>query len=199
MYEFIKGEVAGLSPAHAVIETPGGAGYYLAISVQTYAAIGTQKSVKLYTHFIVREDVQQLFGFYEAMERELFRLLIGVSGVGGNTARMILSTFKPDELRNIIATGKAEILKGVKGLGIKTAQKIIVELKDKVIGVGGAADASAPALAAEAADAAFSEALTALTTLGFNKGASEKVLRQLLGEEPSLAVEDLIRAALKRL
>ena len=198
MYEYIKGEVAALSPAHAVIETPGGVGYHLSISVQTFSAIGAQKSVKLYTHFVVREDVQQLFGFYEAVERELFRLLIGVSGVGGNTARMILSTFKPGELQSIIATGKAEILKSVKGLGIKTAQKIIVELKDKVVGVG-TPDALPAAVGSGAASPVFDEALTALTLLGFSRSASEKVLRQILGEEPAIAVEELIRAALKRL
>ncbi len=199
MYEFIKGEVAELSPAHAVIETPGGVGYHLSISVQTFSAIGAQKSVKLYTHFVVREDVQQLFGFYEAVERELFRLLIGVSGVGGNTARMILSTFKPDELQSIIATGKAEILKSVKGLGIKTAQKIIVELKDKVIGVGTSQEPASAIGIIGAASPIFDEASTALTLLGFNKGASEKVLRQILTEEPGIAVEELIRTALKRL
>lgn len=198
MYEFIKGEVAGLSPAHAVIETPGGVGYYLNISVQTFSSIGSQKTVKLYTHFIVREDAQVLYGFYEAVERELFRLLIGVSGVGGNTARMILSSFRPEELQSIIATGKADVLKNVKGLGIKTAQKIIVELKDKVGGVG-AADPAMLAIAAGGTVPAFEEALTALTLLGFTKGASEKVLRQIIGDDPGISVEDLIRLALKRL
>lgn len=193
MYEFIKGEVADLSPVHAVIETPVGLGYYLGISVQTFSAIGAQKSVKLYTHFVVREDVQQLFGFYDPMERDLFRLLIGVSGVGGNTARMILSSFRPEELQTIIATGKADVLKSVKGLGIKTAQKIIVELKDKV-GSAGATQAGTGATAPT-----FHEALAALTQLGFSKAAAEKALFQILGDESDIAVEDLIRAALKRL
>lgn len=196
MYEFIKGQVVGFSPTHAVIGTPGGVGYYLSISLQTYAAIGSQKEICLYTHFIVREDVQQLFGFYELAERDLFRLLIGVSGVGGNTARMILSSFAPQELQVIIATGKAEVLKSVKGLGIKTAQKIIVELKDKVVSIG---SADATAFVPGASGTLFDEALSALTMLGFTKSASEKVLRQIVQENPTAAVEELIRIALKRL
>jgi Holliday junction DNA helicase RuvA len=198
MYEFIQGQVAALSPAHAVIETAGGVGYYLNISVQTFSAIGTQKTVRLLTHFVVRDDAQLLYGFYDPAERELFRLLIGVSGVGGNTARMILSSFRPQELQSIIATGKADVLKSVKGLGIKTAQKIIVELKDKVGGLT-SVDALTAALEAGATGATFDEALTALTLLGFTKGASEKVLRQILRDDPSLSVEDMIRLSLKRL
>jgi len=198
MYEFIRGEVAGLSPVHAVIDTPGGVGYYLSISLQTYTSIGSQKSVRLYTHFIVREDVQQLYGFYAPAERDLFRLLIGVSGVGGNTARMILSSFTPEELQVVIATGKADVLKSVKGLGIKTAQKIIVELKDKV-GTIGSEDAVQIALGAGAAMPVFEEALSALMMLGFARAASEKALRQIMKEEPGAAVEDLVRIALKRL
>ena len=114
-----------------------GGGYSLNISLQTYASIGSSETVKLYTHFIVREDAQILYGFYSLAEREVFRALIGVSGVGGNTARMILSTFSSDEVRTIISTGQADVLKSVKGLGIKTAQKIIVELRDKLGGIAG--------------------------------------------------------------
>ncbi|MDL2230487.1 Holliday junction branch migration protein RuvA [Alistipes sp. OttesenSCG-928-L06] len=198
MYEFIRGTVAGLSPAHAVIETPGGVGYYLSISLQTYTSIGSQAAVKLYTHFIVREDTQQLFGFYDPRERDLFRLLIGVSGVGGNTARMILSSFAPEELQVIIATGKAEVLKSVKGLGLKTSQKIIVELKDKVVSLGSGASAEMT-LGVGGSTPAFDEALAALTMLGFPKAASEKALQQIAREEPGAAVEDLVRVALKRL
>ncbi|MCD8185417.1 MAG: Holliday junction branch migration protein RuvA [Rikenellaceae bacterium] len=198
MYEFIRGEVSALTPAHVVLETPGGVGYYLHISLQTYSSIAEQKQIRLYTHFIVREDTQLLFGFYDPIERALFRLLIGVSGVGGNTARMVLSTFSAQELQVIIATGKADILKSVKGLGIKTAQKIIVELKDKV-GAIGSSDAVEAALSAGGTTPIFDEALAALTMLGFTKAASEKVLRQIHREEPGAAVEDLVRIALKRL
>jgi Holliday junction DNA helicase RuvA len=200
MYEFIQGRIAELSPAHAVIETAAGVGYYLAISVQTYSLLGSASEAKLYTHFIVREDAQLLYGFFAREERELFRLLIGVSGVGGNTARMILSTFKPDELQTVIATGKADVLKSVKGLGIKTAQKIIVELKDKVGAIGpGSTAASAAAFGPTAASPRLDEALAALTMVGFARGASEKVLRQITTEDPAAPVEDLIRIALKRL
>ncbi|MBO7213260.1 MAG: Holliday junction branch migration protein RuvA, partial [Rikenellaceae bacterium] len=131
MYEYIEGAVADLTPTYAVIDT-GGVGYLINISLQTFTAVRSQSRTRLYTHYVVREDAQLLYGFASREERELFRLLIGVSGVGGNTARMILSTFKSDELSSIIYNEQAQMLKTVKGLGLKTAQKIIVELKDKV-------------------------------------------------------------------
>ena len=127
MYEYISGRVAELAPTYAIIEAAG-VGYYINISLNTYSEIEHEESVRLYVHFVVREDQQQLFGFSTKVERELFRQLISVSGVGGNTARMILSTYSPRELQNIIATENAVLLKNVKGLGLKTAQKIIVEL-----------------------------------------------------------------------
>lgn len=198
MYDFIKGEVAELSPAHAVIETAAGVGYYLNISLQTYSSIGDSRQVKLFTFFIVREDAQILYGFFDKTERELFRLLIGVSGVGGNTARMILSSFTAGELRVIIATGKAEVLKSVKGLGIKTAQKIIVELKDKVGDLGDDQTVLAT-LGQEANPPVLEEALSAMMMLGFGKTPSEKILRQIWKEEKDISVEDMIRIALKRM
>lgn len=195
MYDYIKGQLDRLTPAAAVVEA-GGVGYYINISLQTFSSIESATEVKLYTHFIVREDVQVLYGFYTLEEREVFRALIGVSGVGGNTARMILSTFSSDEVRSIIATGQADVLKSVKGLGIKTAQKIIVELRDK-LGVSTAGELPLPARAA--ASETYSEALSALVMLGFTKLASEKVLRTLIKEQPQAHVEELIRMALKRL
>lgn len=195
MYDYIKGQLDRLTPAAAVVEA-GGVGYYINISLQTFSSIESATEVKLYTHFIVREDAQVLYGFYTLEEREVFRALIGVSGVGGNTARMILSTFSSDEVRSIIATGQADVLKSVKGLGIKTAQKIIVELRDK-LGVSTAGELPLPARAA--ASETYSEALSALVMLGFTKPASEKVLRALLKEHPEAHVEELIRMALKRL
>lgn len=197
MYEFIKGTVDSLTPASVVIEA-GGVGYFLNISLQTFSKLEGCAEAKVYTHYIVREDAQLLYGFADRAEREVFRMLIGVSGVGGNTARMILSSFSAEEVSSIITTGKAEVLKSVKGLGIKTAQKIIVELRDKIgAAVAGSADVPLP----QAADggAVFAEALSALTMLGFVRSASEKVLRQLCREQPSLSVEELIRQALKRL
>ena len=195
MYEYIKGQLDRLTPAAAVVEA-GGVGYYINISLQTFSSIESATEVKLYTHFIVREDAQVLYGFYTLEEREVFRALIGVSGVGGNTARMILSTFSSDEVRSIIATGQADVLKSVKGLGIKTAQKIIVELRDK-LGVSATEEVALPIRAA--ANETYSEALSALVMLGFTKPASEKVLRTLIKEQPQAHVEELIRMALKRL
>lgn len=198
MYEFIKGNVAELTPTYAVIETAGGVGYYLNISLQTFSSIGESAQAQLYTHFVVREDVQVLYGFFDRTERELFRLLIGVSGVGGNTARMILSSFHSEELRVIIATGKADVLKSVKGLGIKTAQKIIVELKDKVGAIGNN-DAAMSVLGREVNPEIFDEALSAMMMLGFAKAASEKVLRQVIKESPAASVEEIIRMTLKKM
>lgn len=195
MYDYIKGQLDRLTPAAAVVEA-GGVGYYINISLQTFSSIESATEVKLYTHFIVREDAQVLYGFYTLEEREVFRALIGVSGVGGNTARMILSTFSSDEVRSIIVTGQADVLKSVKGLGIKTAQKIIVELRDK-LGVSATEEVVLPIRAA--ANETYSEALSALVMLGFTKPASEKVLRTLIKEQPQAHVEELIRMALKRL
>ena len=135
MYEYIKGTVAEVAPAYAVIDV-GGVGYYLHISLETYSAIEHETETRLYVHYVVREDAQLLYGFATKTERELFRHLISVSGVGGNTARMILSTYSPRELQGIITSGNAVLLKNVKGLGLKTAQKIIVELSGKLMAPG---------------------------------------------------------------
>lgn len=196
MYEYISGKVAELAPAYAVVEAAG-VGYYLNISLQTYAAVEGSDEARLYVHFIVREDVQQLYGFATKIERELFRQLISVSGVGGNTARMILSTYSSSELRNIIATENAVLLKNVKGLGLKTAQKIIVELSGKMIDLG--MDEPTVVSAPTAANPIFDEALQALIMLGFQKSASEKVLKSLFQESPTLPVEDAVRQALRRM
>ncbi len=198
MYEYIKGTVAEVAPAYAVIDA-GGVGYYLHISLETYAAVEHASEARLYVHYVVREDAQLLYGFSTKVERELFRLLISVSGVGGNTARMILSTYSPRELQGIITSGNAVLLKNVKGLGLKTAQKIIVELSGK-LAVLGADTADAPDAPLAAADGgSFDEALAALVMLGFARAAAEKVLRAVMRELPQAPVEELIRAALKRL
>lgn len=199
MYEYICGKVAEVAPTYAVIEA-GGVGYYLNISLETFTAIEQATEAKLWVHFIVREDAQLLYGFSSREERELFRLLIGVSGVGGGTARMILSTYSPRELQQIISAGNAVLLKNVKGLGLKTAQKIIVELAGKVMNLRSAqADAFEQAISNVAPSREVGEALEALQMLGFQKGASEKVLKAVVKEMPSASVEELIRAALKRL
>ena len=197
MYEYISGLVADLAPTHAVIDA-GGVGYYINISLQTYSAIEGEKSARLYVHFVVREDAQVLYGFATKLERELFRNLISVSGVGGNTARMILSTYTTSELRNIIATENAVLLKNVKGLGLKTAQKIIVELSSKMLELGADRDVT-PVVAPSQNNEVLDETMAALVMLGFQKGASEKVVKAILNESPTISVEEAVRQALRRL
>lgn len=197
MYEYISGIVAEATPTYAVIEAAG-VGYFINISLKTYSDIEHEREAKLYVHFIVREDQQTLFGFSTKLERELFRQLISVSGVGGNTARMILSTYSPKELQSIIATENAVLLKNVKGLGLKTAQKIIVELSGKMLELG-ASDLMMPQMTAAANNATYDEAMAALAMLGFQKSASDKALKAIFKENPSISVEEAIRTALKRL
>ena len=196
MYEYISGSLAELSPTYADVEAAG-VGYSINISLQTVSAIESVENVRLYTHFIVREDAQILYGFASRQERELFRMLISVSGVGGNTARMILSTYSTSELRNIISTGNAVLLKNVKGLGLKTAQKIIVELSGKMVDLG--LEAKAVKTVGEADNEVLNETVAALVMLGFQKSASEKVVKSLLKDMPDIQVEEAVRQALRRL
>ncbi len=197
MYEYISGKVAEATPTYTVVEAAG-VGYFINISLKTYADIEHAEEAKLYVHFVVREDQQALFGFSTKLERELFRQLISVSGVGGNTARMILSTYSPRELQNIIATENAVLLKNVKGLGLKTAQKIIVELSGKMLELG-ASDMMVNTPTVKARPESFDEALAALAMLGFQKTASEKVLNNIFKNNPAISVEEAIRTALKSL
>ena len=197
MYEYIKGTIAELSPARVVIEVAG-VGYDIAISLQTYSEIEHLTEAKIYVHYVVREDAQLLYGFASKFERELFRHLLSVSGVGGNTARMILSTYSPDELRNIIATGNATLLKNVKGLGLKTAQKIIVELSGKVISITPYEERQLLDKV-QGGNEVYEEALAALAMLGFTRTASDKVLKSVLKQNPNCSVEDAIRFSLKQL
>lgn len=194
MYEYIKGSVAELAPAYAVIDA-GGVGYYLHISLTTFSEIEHATEAKLFVHYVVREDAQLLYGFSTKAERELFRLLISVSGVGGNTARMVLSTYSPRELQSIIASENAVLLKNVKGLGLKTAQKIIVDLSGKTAALGLDDAGVRPA----ARGKVYDEAEAALVMLGFAKNAAEKAVASVLKEEPAASVEDAVRMALKRL
>ena len=197
MYEYLSGKLDELNPNYAVVEC-GGVGYFVNISLQTYAQLENLSEARVYVHFIVRDDAQVLYGFATREERELFRLLIGVSGVGGGPARMILSTFSPKELATIISTDNARILKTVKGLGLKTAEKIIVELRDKVLEFG-SSESSTPAGVLSPDNETVSEALAALTMLGYTKAASEKTLKAIVKENPSVRVEELIRLALKQM
>ena len=196
MYEYISGKLAEIAPTYAVVEAAG-IGYYVNISLQTFSRLEGAQSAHLYLHFIVREDAQILYGFATKMERELFRQLISVSGVGGNTARMILSTYSSDELRNIIATENAVLLKNVKGLGLKTAQMIIVELSGKMLELGGEKFSDKAVMVG--GNEIYDETVAALVMLGFAKTASEKVVKAILQESPSIHVEDAVRQALRRM
>lgn len=200
MIEYIRGEIAELSPATAVVDC-NGLGYGISISLNTYAAIQGKKECKLYIYEAIREDAHILYGFIDKQERELFLLLISVSGIGGNTARMILSALSPSELINIISTENANLLKTVKGIGLKTAQRIIVDLKDKIKVGSVAADntGSIGTLALTANSQVQEEAVAALTMLGFAQAPSQKVVLAILKEEPDAAVEQVIKLALKRL
>ncbi len=194
MYDYIVGKLAELTPTHAVVEV-GGLGYHVNISLQTYSAINGMNEVKLYLHLVIREDAHLLYGFFEAKEREIFRLLISVSGVGASTARLILSSLNADELQAAILTENINLIKQVKGIGLKTAQRIVVDLKDKVVGDDFASKQIMPA----AHNTSRDEALSALVMLGFSKSATEKVLDQIIREGGELTVEGLIKSALKRL
>lgn len=198
MIEYIKGELTEITPAMAVIEC-NGLGYGINVSLNTYSAIQGKKEVKLYIYESIREDAYILYGFATKQERELFLLLISVSGIGGNTARMILSALTPSELCNVISSGNEKLLKTVKGIGLKTAQRIIVDLKDKISTTDiGTSTTSAP-ISITANNEIYEEAIAALTMLGFAQAPSQKVVAAILKEEPDAAVEKVIKLALKRL
>ena len=198
MIEYIRGELAEITPALAVIDC-NGVGYGIHISLNTYSAIQGKKSVKLYIYEAIREDAHVLFGFSTKQERELFLLLISVSGIGGNTARMILSALSPAELCNVISSGNEKLLKGVKGIGLKTAQRIIVDLKDKIAATGMETVSGSIATLSPANTEVHDEAIAALTMLGFAQAPSQKVVTSILKEEPGLTVEKVIKLTLEGL
>ena len=201
MIEYVRGELAELSPATAVIDC-NGVGYAANISLNTYSAIQGKKTCKLFIYEAIREDAYVLYGFADKQEREIFLLLISVSGIGGNTARMILSALSPSELVSVISAENANLLKTVKGIGLKTAQRLIVELKDKIKTVGMAAvggTTSAGMLLQSANAEVQEEAVAALTMLGFAAAPSQKVVLSVLKEDPEAPVEKVIKLALKRL
>ncbi len=195
MIEHLRGQLAELTPTQAVVECCG-VGYGVNISLNTYSALQGRTECKLYISEFIREDAHVLYGFGTREERELFLLLVTVPGIGGNTARMILSSFSPDELVAVITAGNANALKAVKGIGLKTAQRVLVDLKDKVGSLGAAA--SAVDLSHVVSDVA-DEAVSALTMLGFSALPSKKVVNAILSESPGLSVENIIKQALKRL
>ena len=204
MIEYIKGELVELSPALAVVEAHG-VGYGLNISLNTYSAIQGKQSVKLFVQEAImtggRDDNYTLYGFATKQERSLYRLLITVSGVGANTARMILSSLTPAELCNVIANGDDKMLKTVKGIGLKTAQRIIVDLKDKIVqsGIAEELHVSSQPATANVNNAVKDEAVGALTMLGFSPAPSAKVVVAILTEQPDLPVEQVVKLALKQI
>lgn len=190
MIEYIKGEVAELTPTYMVIDC-GGVGYMLNITLPAFTRLENCKSAKILVHEVIREDAHVLFGFIDEQERNLFRMLIGVSGVGANTARMILSSIAASELELVIASGDHSKLKNVKGIGTKTAQRIIVDLKDKIKPIG-----DALILQPTVMSDVFEEALAAMVMLGFARSQSQKVLKKLFDNDPTLKVEAAIKKAL---
>lgn len=203
MIDYIKGELAELTPAQAIVEAYG-VGYALNISLNTYEAIQGKQNVKLFVHEVLvtggRDDSYTFFGFASKQERDLYRLLITVSGVGANTARMILSSASPSELCNAISTGNERVLKSVKGIGLKTAQRIIVDLKDKILSLGIAQEVSA----GTAADSTIpvdvrDEAVAALIMLGFSPAPTAKVVTAILTDDATLPVEQVVKLALKQI
>lgn len=202
MIEYLRGKLAELEPTMATVDCMG-VGYGVNITLNTYAAIQGKEDVKLWIYESIREDAYQLWGFSTKVEREVFLLLITVSGIGANTARMILSALSPQELCNIISSGNAKMLTQVKGIGPKAAQRIIVDLGDKIMAL--AADASMPQGGGKNTGVAtmnnevMNEAIQALTMLGFSPAPTSKVVSKILTDEPSAPVEKVIKLALKML
>lgn len=193
MFEYIKGTITVLAPTHCVIEAAG-VGYLINISLTTFSDLNEGTEIKLLVHPIYREDAQQLYGFTTENERTLFRSLIGVSGVGANTARMMLSSMIPSELISAIVTEQVGILKGIKGIGLKTAERIIVDLKDKLKQISITGEIMTPQ-----GNTMNEEALSALMMLGFPRKPAEKVIGQILKSDAGLSVEAIIKQALKQL
>lgn len=193
MFEYILGKLEDINPTSAIVET-GGMGYFINISLHTYSQISDKKEIKMFLHQVVREDAHFLYGFADKNERDIFRLLISVSGVGPNTARVMLSSLSPTEIQSAIQNGEVRVLQGVKGIGAKSAQRIIIDLKDKLGNIGSDGEIL------PVQDNTFvDEAFSALVMLGFQKSAVDKVLRQLMKDKQASTVESLIKLALKKL
>ena len=193
MYEFIKGKITELNPAYVIIDN-NGVGYYISISLQTYSELLEKEKEKLFIHHVVREDAELLFGFISTNERAVFRQLISVNGVGVSTARIMLSSLTSEEIKGAILTGNVSVLKSVKGIGLKSAQRIIVDLKDKI----GKVDEDQQ-IFLEQSNTIKDEALSALVTLGFPKKLAEKAIEKLLQEDKDLTIEEVVKKALKSL
>lgn len=195
MFDYIKGTLVELTPAEAVVET-GGFGFDIQISLQTFQSLQGKEKVTVYLYHYIREDDEQFYGFATKDERELFKLLISVSGIGVGTARMMLSSLTDEEIRNAIISEDVARIKSVKGIGLKSAQRVIIDLKDKII-KGGGVEATVPILGGN--DAIIAEATAALVMLGFTKPNINKVLPAIIKNNPSMKIEELIKEALKKL
>ena len=195
MIDYIKGTLAEINPTEAIVEC-NGIGYSTLISLQTYEALNGSKEIKIYIHHYIREDEELYYGFASKDERNLFRLLIGVSGIGAATARMMLSSLSSDEIRNAIIAEDINKIKSIKGIGLKSAQRLILELKDKVV-KGAGSDTSL--LFASQSNPAAEEATTALVLLGFTKANVNKVVSAVLKEYPGASLEEIIKLSLKKL
>ncbi len=193
MYEYIKGNITEINPAYAVIET-GNIGFFVHISLNTYSQTAKQETGIFYLHQVVREDAQILYGFAEKSEREMFRQLISVSGIGPNTAQMMLSSLSPAEVRTAILEGNVAVLKSTKGIGAKTAQRIIIDLKDKMGKIESASE-----IIPVKDNTLRDEALSALVTLGFTKHSAGKTVDKILAKSQGLSVEDIVKQSLKML
>ena len=193
MITHLKGRLVEKNPTDVVIDC-NGIGYLVHISLHTYSQIPDQENISLYTYLQVKEDAHNLFGFSSKMERELFKLLLSVSGVGASTARTMLSSLSPDQIKEAIANADVALIQSVKGIGAKTAQRIILDLKDKVIKVYGIEEVSA-----QKGNTNQDEALSALEVLGFNKKQAEKVVQRIVSQDPNAPGEEIIKEALKNL
>ena len=195
MIDYIKGQIVELTPTEVIVETYG-IGYKILISLQTYEGLNGKKDCVVYIHHYLREDEELYYGFASKDERELFRLLIGVSGIGASTARMMLSSLSAEEIRNAILSEDINKIKSIKGIGLKSAQRLILELKDKVVKGGGS---ESPVLFSASSNAATDEAITALVMLGFTKANVTKAVNAVLKEQPAASLEEIIKQSLKRL
>jgi Holliday junction DNA helicase RuvA len=193
MFEYIKGEIISLKPSHIILEN-NSVGYFINISLNTYTQLNGREAVKIYVHEVIREDAHLLYGFAAESERELFRMLISVNGIGSNTAIMMFSSLSPDEISNAILSENVNLLKSIKGIGVKTAQRVIIDLKDKV----GKSPVGEQIVTATDNTIRI-EALSALVMLGFAKKTVEKELDKILNAQPNLSVENVIKLALKSL
>jgi len=193
MIDYIKGTISQITPASLTIET-GGVGYFLNISLTTFSRLENKCEYKILVHEVIREDAHLLFGFADREERDIFRQLISVTGVGAATARMMLSSLNPLEIETAILESNVNVLKSIKGIGLKTAQRIIVDLKDKL-----GKQAYAGEIFESADNTRREEALSALVMLGFAKSAVNKILDRIVREQKNLSVEEMIKAALKNL